>query len=182
MGTRNVTSRLFVIRALCLAAALFSMSATVQAVDGCKVLLCLAGNWKNISQCRPDVEQAMRDVARGRGWPECSMGGNSRAGNTFIAPDMCPIQYRTEIQLESGVMFQCPFSAVVDAVVDGQPWSRTWWTPNGDSVTEWLPAAKAAFARDPSAIDDRFDRDYAAWVAIQPPAPAPGSEPAGGGG
>ena len=182
MGTKNVTSRPFVIRALCLAAALFSMSATVQAVDGCKVLLCLAGNWKNISQCRPDVEQALRDVARGRGWPECSMGGNSRAGNTFIAPDLCPVQYRTEIQLESGVMYRCPFFAVVDVVVDGQPWSRTWWTPNGDSVTEWLPAAKAAFARDPSAIDDQFDRDYAAWFAIQPPAPTPGNEPTGGGG
>ena len=45
-----------------------------------------------------------------------------------------------------------------------------------------LKAAKAAFARDPSAIDDRFDRDYAAWFAIQPPAPGPGSEPTGGGG
>ncbi|MEP6874817.1 MAG: hypothetical protein ABI887_10675 [Burkholderiales bacterium] len=83
MGTKNVTSRPFVIRTLCLAAALFSMSATVQAVDGCKVLLCLAGNWKNISQCRPDVEQAMRDVARGRGWASGAAAASSAGSSTW---------------------------------------------------------------------------------------------------
>jgi hypothetical protein len=181
MATQNVISRHVAARALCLAAILGSASATVQAVDGCKVLLCLAGNWRDISPCRPEVEQALRDVARGRGWPECSMGGSSRAGNTFIAPELCPVQYRTEARLEGVVSYECPFSAVVDAVVDSQPWSRTWWTPAGDSVTEWLPAAKAAFAGDPSAIDDRFDRDYAAWLATLPPAPSPDSAPAGGG-
>ena len=44
------------------------------------------------------------------------------------------------------------------------PWSRTWWSPSGDSVVEWLPAAKAAFANSPDAMDERFDRDHAAWV------------------
>lgn len=180
MGTQSFTSRPFVIRALCLAGALFCISTAAQAVDGCKVLLCLAGNWKNIGQCRPDVEQALRDTARGRGWPECEMGGTSRAGNSFISPDLCPVQYRTEIQLESGSIYQCPFSAVVDAVVDGQAWSRTWWTPAGSTVTEWLPPAKAAFANDPSAMDDQFDRDYAAWLAVQPPPPVPGNESTGG--
>jgi hypothetical protein len=31
-------------------------------------------------------------------------------------------------------------------------------------VVEWLPAAKAAFASSPDAMDDRFERDHAAWV------------------
>lgn len=181
MGTNSLTSRRFAGRSLCLAVALFCTSATVQAVDGCKVLLCLAGSWKNISQCRPDVEQALRDVARGRGWPECGMGGDSGAANTNVAPEQCPLQYRTEIQLESSVMYVCPFSGVIDTAVAGQPWSRTWWASNGDSVTEWLPAAKAQLARDASAMDDRFDRDLAAWLAMQSSAPAPGSEPTGGG-
>ena len=157
------------------------LSGSAYAIDGCKLLLCLAGNWQSISQCRPDVEQAMRDVARGRGWPECGMGGDSGTRNTDIAPELCPLQYRTEVQLESGVMYACPYSGVVDAVVAGQPWSRTWWAGNGDSVTEWLPAAKAQFANDPGAMDDRFDRDLAAWLASQLPAPAPGGEPTGGG-
>ena len=163
-------------RSLCLAVILICAAATAQAVDGCKVMLCLAGNWRNIGACRGEVEQALRDVARGRGFPECGMGGDSRAANTFISPDRCPLQYRTEIQLESGVMYVCPFSGVIDAVVAGQPWSRTWWAPDGDSATEWLPAAKAQFAGDPGAMDARFDRDYTAWLAVQPP-PQPHTRP-----
>ena len=57
------------------------LSGPAHAVDGCKLLLCMAGNWKNISQCEPTVRQALRDVARGRGWPTCSMGGNSASSN-----------------------------------------------------------------------------------------------------
>jgi len=37
-------------------------SGPAQAVDGCKVLLCMAGNWQHISECEPTV----RDVALGR--------------------------------------------------------------------------------------------------------------------
>ena len=48
--------------------------------------------------------------------------------------------------------------------VGGRPWGRAWWSPSGDSVVEWLPAAKAAFANSPDAMDERFDRDHAAWV------------------
>ena len=45
------------------------LSGPAHDVDGCKLLLCMAGNWQNISQCTPTVRQALRDVARGRGWP-----------------------------------------------------------------------------------------------------------------
>ena len=41
-------------------------SGPAQAVDGCKVLLCMAGNWQHISQCEPTVSRALRDVALGR--------------------------------------------------------------------------------------------------------------------
>jgi hypothetical protein len=162
------------------AAFAFAFVPQARAVDGCKVLLCLAGNWKNISQCRPEVEQAMHDVARGKGWPECDSGGNSSTANTFLAPELCPRQYRIQFEMESGVAYQCSYSGVVNAVVDGQPWSRTYWSPSGDSVTEWLPAAKAAFASDPTAIDNKFERDFAEWLAAQPPAPTPTAEPTGG--
>ena len=142
------------------------VSGPAHAVDGCKVLLCMAGNWKNISQCEPTVRQAMNDVARGRGWPTCNMGGNSASGNQYVAPEQCPEQYITNAGTdESGrIIYSCPFSGVIQVAVEGRPWSRTWWSPSGDSVVEWLPAAKAAFANAPDAMDERFDRDHAAWV------------------
>lgn len=136
------------------------------AVDGCKLLLCMAGNWQDISQCTPTVRQALRDVARGRGWPTCSMSGDSASGNQYVMPEQCPKQYITHSETdESGrVIYSCPFSGVIHVAVEGRPWSRTWWSPSGESVVEWLPAAKAAFAGTPDAMDDRFDRDHAAWV------------------
>ena len=142
------------------------LSGPARAVDGCKLLLCMAGNWQNISQCTPTVRQALRDVARGRGWPTCSMGGDSASGNQYVAPEQCPEQYITNAGTdESGrPIYSCPFSGVIHVAVEGRPWSRTWWSPSGDSVVEWLPAAKAAFANSPDAMDERFERDHAAWV------------------
>jgi hypothetical protein len=129
----------------------------------------MAGDWQNISQCAPTVRQALHDVARGRGWPSCSMGGDSTSGNQFVAPEQCPAQYITNSGTDEGgrVISNCPFGGVIHVAVDGRPWSRTWWSPSGDSVVEWLPVAKAAFASSPSAIDGRFDRDHAAWVVSE---------------
>jgi len=141
-------------------------SPPAQAVDGCKLLLCMAGNWKNIGACEPTVRQALRDVARGRGWPECNMTGTSGSANQYVAPEQCPAQYRTRSAADDNHQdnYNCPFSGVIHIAVDAQPWSRTWWSPSGDSVVEWLPAAKAAFAQAPDSMDDRFDRDHAAWL------------------
>lgn len=143
-----------------------ALSAPAHAVDGCKVLLCMAGNWKDISQCEPTVREAMRDAARGRSWPSCSSAGGSGSANQYVAPEQCPEQYRTIAGADDNgrVTYACPFSSAVQVVVDGQPWSRTWWSPSVDSVVEWLPPAKAAFARSPGAMDARFDQDHAAWV------------------
>ena len=94
------------------------------------------------------------------------MGGDSASGNQYVAPEQCPEQYITNSGTdESGrPIYNCPFSGVIHVAVEGRPWSRTWWSPSGDSVVEWLPAAKAAFANSPDAMDERFDRDHAAWV------------------
>ena len=165
----------------------FGLSGSALAVDGCKLLLCMAGNWQNINQCEPTVRQALRDVARGRGWPTCSMSGNSASGNQFVAPDQCPEQYRTIVGNDDNgrVIYGCPYSGVIHVAVQGQPWSRTWWSPSGDSVMEWLPAARAGFASSPSSMDDRFDRDHAAWVIseqIRLAAAAAAAAAQGGGG
>ena len=144
----------------------FGLNGPAQAVDGCKLLLCMAGNWRNITQCVPTVRQALRDVARGRIWPSCAMGGNSGSANQYVAPEQCPEQYRTISGVDDNnrVIYSCPFSGVIHVAVEAQPWSRTWWSPSGESVVDWLPAAKAAFAASPGSMDDRFDRDHAAWV------------------
>lgn len=142
------------------------ISAPAHAVDGCKLLLCMAGDWQHIGECTPTVRQALRDVARGRVWPTCSLVGGSATGNQAVAPEQCPQQYRTTTTNESGQdTLHCSFSGVIHVAVDGQAWSRTWWSASGDSVVEWLPAAKAALAGAPGAMDDRFERDLAAWVA-----------------
>ena len=136
-----------------------------QARAGCKLLLCMAGNWKNISQCEPTVRQALRDAARGRNWPTCSMGGSSASANQYVAPQQCAPQYRTSWEDRNGnIIYSCPYSGVIHVAIEGEPWSRTCWSPSGDSVVEWLPAAKAAFAGTPDVMDDRFDRDHAIWA------------------
>ena len=141
------------------------LSAPAHAVDGCKLLLCMAGNWKNIGQCEPTVRQALRDAARGRSWPACSMGGSSASANQYVAPQQCAPQYRTSWEDRNGnIVYSCPYSGVIHVAIEGQAWSRTWWSPSGDSVVEWLPAAKAAFAGKPDVMDDQFERDYAIWA------------------
>ena len=47
--------------------------------------------------------------------------------------------------------------------IDGSPWSRTWWSLGGGTVTDFSAAAKARMGR----WDTRFDDDYAAWSAAQ---------------
>ena len=61
-------------------------------------------------------------------------------------------------------IYSCPFSGVIHVAVDGQSWSRAWWSASGDTVVEWLPAARVAVPDSPEVMDGQFDRDHAAWV------------------
>ncbi|MEO7852533.1 MAG: hypothetical protein ABIR94_09825 [Rubrivivax sp.] len=140
-------------------------SVPAHAVDGCKLLLCMAGNWTNIAECVPTVRQALRDVARGRAWPQCAMASGSGSANQYVAPEQCPEQYRTSsIDWRDQLVYSCPFAGVIHVAVAGQPWSRAWWSSAGDTVIEWLPAARAAYADSPQVMDGQFDRDRAAWA------------------
>lgn len=64
-----------------------SLALTIPSVShasdwGCTVLLCLAGNWKNISECRGPVQDLFRHLARGHTFPSCDMSdGNDSARN-----------------------------------------------------------------------------------------------------
>ena len=97
-----------------------------------------------------------------------SGAGNSATHQWSSAPTYCPPQYTRAIQLESSVTYACDYDGAVDVNIDGNLWTRTWWSMAGGSVTEYTPVAKAQLG----SWDTRFDDDYASWLASQPP-PAP---------
>lgn len=160
------------LRLCALAIALGPVANLSRAADGCEVLLCLASsNWRAIAQCVPPVQRVLRDLARGRPFPICNMAGagNSASHAWASAPGYCPPQYSRQYQTDSDPIHECDYNGAVSVFVNGAPFSRTWWSTGGDTVTEFSPAAKAQLGT----WDTRFDDDYAAWVAVQPPPAAP---------
>ncbi len=152
------------------AAALAFAAPPALALDGCLVLLCLAApSWRAIPQCVPPITQLFRDLARGKLFPSCGMSGpaNSAAHQWADAPRFCPPQYTRAVEGVNETLYTCDFSGAVSVTVNGEPFSRTWWSFTGDTATEFFPAAKQMLGR----WDTRFDDDYAAWLAQQPPAP-----------
>ncbi len=144
-------------------------STSVHAVDGCTVLLCLAApSWRSIEQCVPPVRQVLRDLARGKPFPACTMAG---AGNTAshdwsAAPDFCPPQYTRVYDGPHGPVYTCDYEGAISVTVDGVPFARTWWSMGGDSATDFSPTAKTQLGT----WDKRFDDEFAAWLANQPSA------------
>jgi hypothetical protein len=69
----------------------------------------------------------------------------------------------------------------IEVSINGQLWNRTWWSMNGDSVTEWTESARASLPQ--ASADDRFERDYLQWLQRQPaepPTPSGPPQPEGG--
>lgn len=153
------------------AAVAMTLAATTppaRAVDGCLVLLCLAApNWRAIPQCVPPIKQLFRDLARGKSFPSCSMAGaGNRARHAWArAPSFCPPQYTLAFDTEGGVFHHCHYSGAISVFIDGVPFSQTWWSFGGESVTEFSASAKTQLG----SWDTRFDDDYAKWQATQPP-------------
>lgn len=53
-----------------------SASASTFAEDfGCKALLCFAGG-KNVSECQSTINKVVKDMARGKSFPHCTMSGD----------------------------------------------------------------------------------------------------------
>jgi len=158
------------IGAFLVAAMLSTATVPAMALDGCLVLLCLAApSWRAIPQCVPPIRQLLRDLALGRAFPTCGMSG---AGNTAShhwssAPGFCPPQYITVIEAESAPSYLCQYDGAVSVEIDGALWARTWWSMRGDTVTEFTDVAKVTLGN----WDTRFDDDYDAWLAAQPPSP-----------
>lgn len=172
-ASKAIVSRSTVLHAagLWLAALIALVPTPARAVDGCLVLLCLAApSWRAIPQCVPPVKQLFRDLARGKPFPTCSMSGAGNYANHAWsnAPAFCPPQYTRVIDGESAPIYQCDYSGAISVSINGAPFSRTWWSFGGDSVTEFSPAAKTQLGT----WETRFDDDYAKWLASLPP-PAP---------
>jgi hypothetical protein len=148
---------------------------TANAADGCTVLLCFAApSWRAIPQCIPPIREVLTDLARGRGFPSCLMSGaaNGASHQLSSAPAFCPPQYTQTTETENGTTYSCDYSGAVSVSINGSLWSRTWWTFGGGTVTEFSDAAKAQLG----SWDNQFDIDYAAWLAMQSPPPAPCSD------
>jgi len=145
---------------LAVATVLLLGAVPAQAVDGCKVLLCLAGPWQSISACVPPVQQLFIDLSNGEPFPPCRFASGtptapSVVGTTSIAsgsasnvwmmlaanPDPnCPAQYVTQF-MSMMKMYSCKYSAMIPVTVNGQWWSTTYWNVGGQSVTQWSPYA-----------------------------------------
>lgn len=140
---------------------------SAHAVDGCLVLLCFAApSWRVIPQCVPPIVQVLADLALGRAFPTCDMAGegNSASHQWSSAPEFCPPQYTLLVNPRT-MVYACEYKGAVSVEIDGAFWSRTWWSMRGDTVTEYAATAKESLGT----WDTRFDDDYAAWQAQQPP-------------
>jgi hypothetical protein len=161
-----------VLLAMTLATGAATMPQPAFAVDGCTVLLCLAApSWRAIPQCVPPIRQLFKDLARGRVFPSCGMAGlgNGSSHAWAQAPSFCPPQYTREFDGPRGPIYRCDYDGAVEVKVEGQSWARTWWSMGGDTVTEFMPAAKAKLGT----WDSKFEDDYTAWLANPPPPPCP---------
>lgn len=71
---------------------------------GCTVLLCLAGNWGDITECQEPVHRLFRELARGHSFPSCDMSDGNNDGQNYATHGRDPIQ-------------DCPPDMVGDGIV-----------------------------------------------------------------
>lgn len=149
---------------------------SAMAVDGCQVMLCMAGNWRHITVCVPPVRKAMHDAALGRSWPTCHLSSGASAGtmaetSTPTSEATCPPMYSNYMDDDSGHHYVgCRFQGIVTVQKDGQPYTTLYWDAAGDSVTAFSDAAKTDLKGD---YDPTYDNDLAAWLASHPTLPEP---------
>jgi hypothetical protein len=107
---------------LCLAAA------HAHAADGCKILLCLAGNWQRIAPCEPEVRAALNRVALGHPLPVCNMAGAGNYAAQGTNPyNPCPAGTTA---LPIGQLAIMGTANMVGTIVGGSP--DTFYTGIGD--------------------------------------------------
>jgi hypothetical protein len=124
------------------------------AVDGCKVVLCLGGNWRSIPTCIPDVRWALR-----HGIPSCAGMGFSWAG-----PGNCPPQYSIEAPGIDGPTLACRMTSAISVLRGNQVWQQVWWSEPEQIYRIWYSDDARREIVD---IDPTWDNDYATWIEQQ---------------
>lgn len=151
-----------------IASAMVMAAPAAHAADGCKVLLCLAGNWSAIGECVPPVREVLRDLARGRPFPTCAMAGaGNSASLSWASEATCPPMY-SNYNADSGRWESCTYAGSFNVRVEDADWSTVFWSWGGDTSTWYTPKAKSKLG---SFIDPKYDADQAAWEAAHPPPP-----------
>jgi hypothetical protein len=158
--------------------ATLTFSHTAFALDGCKVLLCLAGNWKGIAACVPPVREALRDMALGRAYPHCSMSSGpepapdpahpepNRADSYPTDEESCPVMYSRYDR--HGWWHSCKYQGVITVVVHGAEWTRVYWDGAGDTSTGYSPVALSQLGEG---VDPTYADDLARCGRCEPPIP-----------
>jgi hypothetical protein len=155
------------------AVAVGAWAAPARAFDGCRVILCLAGPWRSIPECVPDVREALRCMARGKCWPTCASAPG--VSMSWASSAACPPQYGIYETDACGrqTLVGCSKTGVIDVAFNGVPsWVRVWFNQgaaDNSAVLEYSDAARAAYPS--SYLNPQFDMDYALWVASQPTTP-----------
>lgn len=154
-----------------------TFSSAAFALDGCKVLLCLAGNWKGIAACVPPVREALRDMALGHAYPHCDMNQNgspapdpnhlaaNRADSYPTNEETCPVMY-SRYNPRNGWWQSCKYQGVISVVVQGAEWTRVFWDASGDTSTWYSPEARAQLGDN---LDPTYDDDLARCGRCEPP-------------
>lgn len=118
------------IKGLCVTGAFMLplVATTAQAADGCKFMLCMgAPNPMGVNECVSTVKDVLRDLAKGKSMPTCSLvdGTDSKASGSWVDHErasltaMCPDGYR---QGQDNVIYhsgQKPASVSNRALVSG---------------------------------------------------------------
>lgn len=75
-----------------------SLSSQAFASDfGCKALLCFAGG-KGVSECQPTIKKVLKDLAKGKSFPHCSLVGGSSSGGNSLTDSMITVKRYTQTQ------------------------------------------------------------------------------------
>ena len=88
--------------------------------------------------------------------------GNIATHEWAAAPGNCPAQYT--VPDSDGGSATCLANGVVRVRINGTPWSHIWWDMAGETATEYSAEARARLG---SAVDRKFDLDYATWRESQ---------------
>lgn len=138
---------------------------SAQAADGCKFLLCIAGPWNSIAECRPTVREVFRDLARGRPFPMCAMSGaGNAASNNWATEQTCPAMYRQ--YNHDGMYSGCTYPGRIEVFIEGRPWSTVYWGFGDNTSTYWTPEALSKLNQPGAApVDQTFQNDVNSWNA-----------------